>query len=232
MNLNETWCYKVSDVKKCKFCKSSRIVKNGTSKNKKQLFKCKECRRYFIIQYSYKAYNPNINDFIIKLTKEGLGVRSTARVLKISTTTVLKRIILIARTINKPKISPNRIYEIDEMRSFINRKTNPIWIVYALDRASKSVVSFNVGNRTKKTLNHVTNSVVLSNPKKVYTDKLIHYKSLLEDVAHKVNKYGTNRIERKNLTLRTHIKRLSRKTICFSREKKYLEAHLRIYFWA
>ena len=88
MELKETSCYKVSDVKNCKFCQSNRIVKNGTTKNKKQQFKCKECKKHFIIQYSYNAYNKSTNGYIIKLTKEGLGIRSTARVLKISTTTV------------------------------------------------------------------------------------------------------------------------------------------------
>jgi len=47
---------------------------------------------------------------------------------------------------------------------------------------------------------------------------------------HRRFEYCTNRIE-KDLTLRTHIKRLSGKTICFSRKQKHLEAHLRIYCW-
>lgn len=61
------------------------------------------------------------------------------------------------------------------MRSYIKKKANPIWIVYALDRVSKNVINFSIGNRTKTkiTLSYVTNSVILSNPKKVYTDKLI-----------------------------------------------------------
>ena len=231
MDLSKTLCYKVSDDKKCKFCKSSKVVKNGTTKNKQQQFKCKECKRYFIIQHTKNAYNININYFIIKLTKEGLGIRSTARVLKISATTVLKRIVLIARSINKPMISSNRIFEIDEMRCYLKRKNNPIWIVYALDRISKDIVSFSVGSRTKRTLSYVTNTVVLSNPTKVYTDKLIHYKSLLKEITHKVNRFGTNRIERKNLTLRTHLKRLNRKTICFSRSFVILMCILKIYFW-
>ena len=117
------------------------------------------------------------------------------------------------------------------MRTFIKNKEKPIWIVYALDRISKDVISFSVGSRTKRTLSYVTNSVILSNPKKVYTDKLIHYKALLKDVTHKVYKYGTNRIERKNLSIRIHLKRLNRKTICFSRSFVILMCVLKIYFW-
>ncbi|XLS30029.1 IS1 family transposase [Flavobacteriaceae bacterium M23B6Z8] len=57
------------------------------------------------------------------------------------------------------------------------------------------------------------------------------YSNLIPKNIHKVFKYCTNKIERMNLTLRTHIKRLSRKKICFSKSKQLLEAHLRIYFW-
>ncbi|GGF10474.1 hypothetical protein GCM10011518_19580 [Flavobacterium limi] len=47
-------------------------------------------------------------------TKEGLGIRSTARILKISATTLLKRIVSIARSISKPIISRGKIYEVDD----------------------------------------------------------------------------------------------------------------------
>ena len=48
---------------------------------------------------------------------------------------------------------------------------------------------------------------------------------------HKVFKHCTNKIERNNLTLRTHMKRLNRKTICYSIANLMLEACLRIYIW-
>ncbi|WP_343791129.1 IS1 family transposase, partial [Wandonia haliotis] len=38
-------------------------------------------------------------------------------------------------------------------------------------------------------------------------------------------------IERKNLTLRTHVKRLNRRTICYSKSLLTLSAIMRIYFW-
>ncbi|OYU93847.1 MAG: transposase, partial [Bacteroidetes bacterium B1(2017)] len=42
---------------------------------------------------------------------------------------------------------------------------------------------------------------------------------------------ATNSIERMNLTLRTHLKRLNRRSIAFSRSVVVLSAVLRIYFW-
>lgn len=46
-------------------------------------------------KYKYSAYKASTNKHIIIFTKEGLGIRSTARILKISSTTLLKRIVSI-----------------------------------------------------------------------------------------------------------------------------------------
>ena len=232
MNKKETTCTKISDNKICPNCKSKNSIKNGFTANKKQQFICKSCKNRFIDFYTYKAYNPWINKRIIQFTKEGLGIRSTARILKISTTTLLKRIITIAKKIPNQPIFKNKTYEVDEIRTFIKNKEKPVWIVYALERKTKQVVNFSIGRRTKRTLQYVTNTLLLSNPKTIYTDKLIHYKSLLNGTNHITKPFGTNHIERKNLSLRTHLKRLNRKTICFSRSFIMLQCILRIYFWS
>jgi insertion element IS1 protein InsB len=50
-----------------------------------------------------------------------------------------------------------------------------------------------------------------------YTDSWGAYLRLLDSSEHIVGKTNTQKIERKHLTLRTRIKRLARKTICFSK---------------
>ena len=47
------------------------------------------CSHRFIEYYTNQAYKLDINEKIVQLTKEGLGIRSTARILEISTTTLL-----------------------------------------------------------------------------------------------------------------------------------------------
>ena len=165
-------------------------------------------------------------------TKEGLGVRSTARILKISTTTLLKRIVAIAKSINQPIISKGKTYEVDEMCTYIKHKRNFIWLVYALEKESRNVVSFHVGKRTNKTLSHVLDTLKLSEAKKIFTDRLKNYRYLIDEKLHSVKRFGTNHIERNNLTLRTHLKRLNRRSICFSRSLLILNAVLKIYFWS
>ena len=96
---------------------------------------------------------------------------------------------------------------------------------------SKKVVSFNVGKRTNKTLSRVLETLKLSDAKKIFTDRLKNYRYLIDEKMHSVKRFGTNHIERKNLTLRTHLKRLNRRTICFSKSLVVFMAVLKIYFW-
>ncbi|QBQ56496.1 hypothetical protein E3U44_07650 [Nitrosococcus wardiae] len=49
-----------------------------------------------------------------------------------------------------------------------------------------------------------------------YTDNWGTYQRHLDSKRHQIGIQHTQKIERKHLTLRTHIKRLARKTICFS----------------
>ncbi len=207
------------------------MIKYGKSKSGNQRYICKLCNKTRVGNYIYKAYLPKINTDIIVFTKEGVGVRSAARILKISTTTLLKRIISIAKNINQPIISKGKIYEVDEMCTYIGHKRNFIWLVYALEKDSKSVVSFNVGKRTNKTLSRVLDTLKLSEAKKIFTDRLKNYRYLIDEKIHSVKRFGTNHIERQNLTLRTHLKRLNRRTICFSKSVVVLIAILKIYFW-
>ena len=55
---------------------------------------------------------------------------------------------------------------------------------------------------------------------KYYTDNWGAYSKNLDKDKHEIGKRNTQTIERKNLTLRTRVKRLTRKTICFSKSIK------------
>jgi len=206
-------------------------VKNGFQSGK-QRFKCKLCNKKFQFVYSYKAYQQETNTLIKSLLKEGCGIRSISRIIKISKNTVLSRMLKISKHIKTPYFPKLGCkFEVDEMWSFIGSKAHVTWITYAIERETKSIIDFFVGRKTKENIRPLIDKVLLLCPSRIYTDRLNIYPSLIPKELHRRFKYCTNIIERNNLTLRMHIKRLSRKTICFSRNKIYLEAHLRIYFW-
>jgi len=120
----------------------------------------------------------------------------------------------------------------DEMMTYIGNKKRQICITYAIDRKTRDVVSYSVGGRNKGTLRMVINTLLLSEAKQIRTDKCPFYPTLIPKEIHHVKKRGINYIERKNLTLRTHIKRLNRKTIAYSKSVLVLIAILKIYFYS
>ena len=77
----------------CPDCGSDNVVKHGRSDEGKQRYKCRnsECRRCtFIRTYAYRGYLPQVKEQITEMTLNGSGIRDTARVLKISPTTVIE----------------------------------------------------------------------------------------------------------------------------------------------
>lgn len=214
----------------CKQCLSFKTIKSGRQKNGTQKYQCKVCGIYF--QKSYRYQSCTVHDkMIIQLTKEGCGIRSTSRILNISATTVITRILKIAKYIEKPPISFGKSYQVDELITFIGNKQRKYCVVYAFDPENKTVACFAVGRRNKNTLKQVVNTVLLSEAKQIATDKLNHYEALIPKALHNVKRKGTNHIERHNLNLRTHLKRLNRRTICYSKSLSMLAACVMIYFW-
>ncbi|MBN4061762.1 MAG: transposase [Flavobacteriales bacterium] len=216
---------------KCKYC-SSRCVRKGFQRNGTQKYQCKHCKKYQQRAYKYQAYHYQISQWIKALLKEGNGILSISRLLGISKCTVSKRILFLATQIKRPAfILMHKEYEMDELRTYIGRKTRQYWIAYAIQKDTREVIDFKVGRRNKKTLGKVIDTLLLSQAKKIYTDKCPLYLNLIPKKLHVKQKHKINHIERKNLNLRTHLRRLHRKTICYSKSLLMLIACLKIYFW-
>ncbi|WP_232829265.1 IS1 family transposase [Aureibaculum luteum] len=207
-------------------------VKNGKQSNGRQRYYCKSCKISFQHKYHYNAYKIDTNKNIYHLLKESVGIRSTSRLLSISKTTVMKRIKYMGSLISKPIYNEKfQYYEIDEMRVVVGYKLKEAWITYAINRHTKKVVNFIVGRRTKRNISVITKSVLQLYPKMIFTDGLRTYRRLIPKKQHNTRKKNTTVIERNNLTLRIHLKRLSRKTICFSKNFGMLNATLKLYLW-
>jgi insertion element IS1 protein InsB len=111
--------------------------------------------------------------------------------------------------------------EMDEMWSFVRTKDNQRWLWYAIDHNTREILAYVFGEREINGKNEAFLELkALLEPFGIttfYTDGLSTYERNLQDFNHKIGKKNTQRIERKNLTLRTRIKRLCRKTICYSK---------------
>lgn len=217
---------------KCKYCSKQTLVRKG-KRGIKQRYQCKSCKKYQQDIYLYKLYDSSFDKEIRKLNAEGVGIRSMTRILGFSKRTLIRRILYLASQVKTPLFHEfNQVYEVDELWTFVgkNEPSHYSWITYAMNRKTHQIMNVSFGSRSKENLRKVIDSIKILSPKKIITDKLQAYPKLVYPVTHSTLRYSNNHIERGNLTLRTHLKRLFRRTICFSRSQKMLEACVLLYF--
>lgn len=107
--------------------------------------------------------------------------------------------------------------EIDEMWSFVGKKKEQRWLWHAVDHRSGKVLAYVLGSRQDEVFLQLKALLEPFGIRQFYTDGWGAYARHLEPETHNPGKRNTQRIERKHLNLRTRIKRLARKTICFSK---------------
>ena len=114
--------------------------------------------------------------------------------------------------------------EVDEMWSYVGKKTEKRWLWLAINRRTREIVSWHFGDRDKLDCEEFYKKIPSSYKKlkiKSYSDNWGCYKDVFpyqEKLHACVNKESgeTNHIERFNNTLRQRVGRYVRKTLSFS----------------
>lgn len=107
--------------------------------------------------------------------------------------------------------------EADEMWSFVQTKKQQRWLWHAIDHETGQILAYVLADHKDQAFVELKALLEPFGIETFYTDGLGTYARLLDEDQHQVGKSNTQKIERKHLTLRTRIKRLARKTICFSK---------------
>jgi insertion element IS1 protein InsB len=119
-----------------------------------------------------------------------------------------------------PEIEIRTEAEADEFRSYIGNKGNQRWTRYAIERSSGVILARHNGRRTDESCSRLTDKLSVFRITRYYTDDRQSYRKYIPASKHIVGKADTRKTERKNLNFRTHLKRLNRKTICFSKDAR------------
>jgi insertion element IS1 protein InsB len=112
------------------------------------------------------------------------------------------------------------VCEIDEMWSFVGSKSRQRWLWHAIDHATGIVLAYVFGDRTDATFLKLKELLKPFGIQRFLTDDWGADERHLPADRHRIGKCNTQTIERKHLTLRTRIKRLARRTICFSKSER------------
>ena len=107
--------------------------------------------------------------------------------------------------------------ELDEQWSYVGKKSNQRWLWYGVDHATNTVLAFAFGQRQDTVFKKLKAMLEPFGIQRYYSDDWGAYERNLNPEQHEIGKKNTQKIERKNLNFRTRIKRLARKTICFSK---------------
>ena len=125
------------------------------------------------------------------------------------------------------------VLELDELWSFVLKKTRKRWIWIALCRQTRQVVAYVVGDRSAKTCRRLWAAIPdgyrLAH---CYTDFWEAYAKVLPEAQHTAVGKETGQtahVERWNLTLRQRLARFVRRTLSFSKSEKMHEACLRLF---
>jgi insertion element IS1 protein InsB len=107
--------------------------------------------------------------------------------------------------------------ELDEMWSYVGKKAEPRWLWHAIDHCSGTVLAYVFGRRQDEVFLQLQALLAPFGIRRFYTDGWGAYARHIAPEQHVVGKQHTQTIESKHINLRTRIKRLVRRTICFSK---------------
>ena len=112
----------------------------------------------------------------------------------------------------------------DEMWGRVYCKETPCWLWHAINHENGDVIAYVLGSREHEMLWELWGLIAELNIEivKVYSDDNFAYHDIIPRNILRTGKRKTQKIERKHLTFRTRLKRLARKTICYS---KSMEMH-------
>ena len=233
----------IIQVLHCPYCQGSDIVKHGLSPEGKQRYRCRTylegCGRTFLLEYTYAGQSPAVKQQIVDMAMNASGIRDTARVLHVSPTTVIKELKKTPdlRQVNQTVLKhlpPEHVEveiwradelevrrglssELDEMWSYVRSKAHPRWLWHAIDHHSGTVLAYVFGRRKDTVFLELQALLEPFGITRFYTDGWGAYERHIDPEQHTVGKENTQKIESKHINLRTRIKRLVRRTICFSK---------------
>ena len=107
--------------------------------------------------------------------------------------------------------------ELDEMWSYVHDKAHPRWLWHEIDHHSGKVLAYIFGRRKDEVFLQLKALLEPFGITRFYTDGWGAYERHVDAEKHTVGKEHMQKIESKHINLRTRMKRLVRRTICFSK---------------
>ena len=228
---------KTTKIHTCTKCDSVDIIKNGTDENGKQKFHCATCGVWATLEPSV-PYTDERKKEILRAYQERPSMRGIERIFKVARQTLARW--LKEKSASLPDLSDtlheaqdDDILELDELWSFVLKKSNKRWIWIALCRRTRQIVAYFIGDRSEKSCRELWKRIPECYKKcHSYSDFWDTYQKVFSSKTHQsVGKESgeTNHVERWNCTLRQRIARFVRKSLSFSKSDFYHDIVLKLF---
>ena len=139
----------------------------------------------------------------------------------------------LCTTLRTPHSAAETVLELDELWSFVLRRSNKRWVWIALCRATRQVVACVVGDRSEQTCRALWAAIPTAyQAGHCYTDFWDAYRKVVPARQHTAcskQSGQTAHVERWNNTLRQRLARFVRKTLSFSKSEEMHELGLRLF---
>jgi len=215
----------------CPHCTSQSIVRNGKTPANKQSYLCRDCHKRFVENPQPSTKDEALKATVLKAMNERMGLRAAQRVFGVHRNTITKWLKkALAIKAEPPPQAPSEAVviglELDEAWSFVRSKQNQCWLWVALERSSRKVLAWVIGDRSADTAKRLWEALPMTDEQKasaVYcTDLWLGYDPVIPLARRALAKGETNHVERFFCTLRQRLARFTRKSLMFS---KSLEMH-------
>ena len=227
----------VKQIRRCLKCNSVDIIKNGHDYKGAQKYHCKTCGAYGTLDKKQVAVQRQKQQ-VMDAYFERVSMRGIERVFAISRY-YLAQWLLEAGAKLPPlsdtlvKWQPGDILELDELWSFVLKKSQKRWVWLALCRRTRQIVAFVIGDRSEATCRKLWKRIPTEYKAcHTFSDFWDAYQKVFPQATHQsVGKDSgqTNHIERWNNTLRQRLSRFVRKTLSFSKSDHFHEVALSLF---
>lgn len=150
-----------------------------TSQGRRRRYLCKACNKTFCSTAGTPYYRLHKSrsafDEVAKMTVEGVGISATARIKGLAPDTVARWRGLFsehAHRFNDKRLKGFELTELqaDEIRTFVDTKLKPIWILTLLEVWSRLWVSYAVGRRSYRNVKAVIGTAFTCGEGRAKTD--------------------------------------------------------------
>lgn len=224
-------------VRHCPKCGSIDIIKNGHDYKDVQKYHCKTCGAYGTLDKKRASVEAQ-RQLVMDAYFERASMRGIERVFAVSRYYLARWLLEAAASLpllsaTLVKWQAGDVLELDELWSFVLKKSQKRWVWLALCRRTRQIVAYVIGDRSEETCRQLWQRIPTAYKAcHTFSDFWEAYQKVFpQDTHQSVGKESgqTAHVERWNNTLRQRLSRFVRKTLSFSKSDRFHEAALKLF---